>query len=89
MDIFLWLVFGAVVLSLALAVFWYRRKRDAMQQSQQNNAMLSDFMALEMAMKASQLESYKAMLRNPNPQPQIFVEPIADHNTANKHHRRW
>ena len=69
MDMIFWLPAGIVCLALALAVYFYRRKREAEQQARQNNALLSDFMATEMAMKASQLESYKAMLHNPSPQP--------------------
>jgi len=60
---------GIVGLALGLAVFFYRRKREAETQARNSNNALSDFMAAQMAMKASQLESYKAMLRQPNPRP--------------------
>jgi len=61
-----YLIAGIVLAALGLAVYFYRRKREAEKQTRQNNALLSDFMAAEMAMKASQLESYRAMLRQPH-----------------------
>ena len=64
------LLVGAAILAAWLAVYFYKRKHAAEAQARQNNALLSDFMAAELSMKASQLESYKAMLRQPNPQPQ-------------------
>jgi Tfp pilus assembly protein PilO len=64
------LLVGAAIIAVGLAVYFYKRKQAAEVHTCQNSAMLSDFMAAEMAMKASQLESYKAMLRQPNPQPQ-------------------
>jgi hypothetical protein len=73
MDTSFWLPAGAVILAAACVLFFYRRKREAEQQAQQvrqSHAVLSDLVVTEMAMKASQLESYKAMLRQANPQPQ-------------------
>jgi len=64
------LLVGAAILAAWSAVCSFRRKREAQQQARQSNSMLSDFMAAETMMKASQLESYKAMLRQPNLQPQ-------------------
>jgi len=63
------LIAGIVAAALTLAVYWHGRSRNAETQAYQNNTLLNDFMATEMAMKAGQLESYKAMLRNPNPRP--------------------
>jgi len=64
------LIAGIVVAVLVLAVYWHRRSRSAETQASQNSAILGDFITAEMAMKASQLESYKQMLRNPNPRSQ-------------------
>jgi len=63
------LITGIVFAALGLAVYFYRRSRAAETSSRQNSTMLHDFMAVEMAMKASQLESYKAMLRQPRANP--------------------
>ena len=59
-----------VLAALGLAGFCVWRSVKANRRQQQSNALLSDFMAAEMAIKASQLEGYKQMLRNPNPRPQ-------------------
>jgi hypothetical protein len=64
------MLFFAAILTAGLAVYFYRRKQAAEAQAYKSNNILSDYMAAEMAMKASQLETYKAMLRQPNPQPQ-------------------
>ncbi|MDR0531383.1 MAG: hypothetical protein LBG83_04885 [Oscillospiraceae bacterium] len=57
----------AVVLlgALVLAVYFYRRKREAETQARQSNTALGNFMATELMMKDSALNSYKAMMRQP------------------------
>ena len=60
---------GIILGALGLAVYFYRRKQAAEASSRRSKAMLGDFMAAEMAMKASQIESYKAMLRQPRAAP--------------------
>lgn len=83
-----YLTLGIVLATLGLAVYFYRRKRNAEQQARQSTNMLSDFMAVEMAMKASQLESYKQMLRSPNPRPQTPPSGI-DWEEVNGNRRRF
>jgi hypothetical protein len=65
------LIIGIIVfVALALAVYFYCRSRTAETQSRQSSAMLNDLVAAEMMMKSSAMNSYKQMLRNPNPHPE-------------------
>ena len=64
------LLVGVAIVAAGLAVYFYKRKQAAEAQAYRSDNLLSDLMAAEMAMKASQLETYKAMLRQPNPRPQ-------------------
>ena len=57
-------------MTAVLAVYFYRRKQAAERQAQKSNALLSDFMAMDFMLKNSAFESYKQMLRNPNPRPE-------------------
>jgi len=69
------LLVGATILAAGLAVYFYKRKQAAEVGARQNCALLRDFMAAELSMKESQLESYKAMLRQSHPQPQPRNNP--------------
>jgi outer membrane biosynthesis protein TonB len=60
----------AAAVAAGLAVFYQKKRQAAEQQARRSDNTLNDFMAAELAMKASQLECYKAMLRQPNPQSQ-------------------
>ena len=68
MGIYL-IVAGIVLAALGLAAYSNRRKREAETASQQSNAMLSDFMTTDLMLKNSAFNSYKAMMRQPQPAP--------------------
>ena len=58
-----------VLAALAVAGFCLWRALKAKQRQQQSDSTLRDLIAADFMLKNSALESYKQMLRNPNPQP--------------------
>jgi len=63
------IIVGIILVALGLVVYYRRRSQAAETQAQQSTTAFNNFMATDLMLKNSALNSYKAMMRQPQASP--------------------